>query len=92
MVAPLPWEHIEYDRYDSPTMKRLKVPDGWLVMSLGYHEDSICFYPDSEHAWKIPLEPETVKCEVCEKNFVPNEKETVCPRCVLAYKNEDEED
>ena len=45
----LEWEMLEEG------FRRLKVPGGWLVHAYQVCEssDSICFYPDPKHEWKL---------------------------------------
>ena len=38
-----------------PTLRRLKVPGGWLVSIAAGFSHPLTFYPDADHEWNPPI-------------------------------------
>ena len=62
---PVEWERQpKRTRGGGHTVQRSKVPGGWLVTTISWHDNPIgagvCFVPDLEHSWDWepkPIEP-----------------------------------
>jgi len=47
---------LKWERLDSNSLKRAKVPGGWLVVYSDMQGSGITFVPDADHAWQVHYE------------------------------------
>ena len=41
--------------FSGPTILRMKVPGGWLVIAAANFSHPVTFYPDANHEWNPPI-------------------------------------